>query len=714
MAAIDEKVASLENKVASLLTRMASAEGGVRRLDREDSLADTRYDTLLADVRNLQTTTAQGLLVPAGASRAGSINGVIASASAEAVADPRRLQRVVRLIGDYELEDPIVLQDLVILDLERANLIPTFTGGADTITNAVIKADGSINTTKMNTTLTASVFKNQLSIVVAAAGTIAAGDYFVIEGHNDASAYPQDALGESTGTAISLSEICQVSSAYASGTTIPLAWPLRQHHGSNNCTVRALTPVIGAAVKGGRIWGSEGGVTNAVGVLGRYALDLEIEGLEASGLSRMAINLFGSKDVSVRGYRNRGGNNGWFMAQSVIGMQVSDFDGYQGVARIHANGAPLRYPFQLRDRCTDVDIDDIHFTNTAAGMMIGGGEHVCIGTIDITDVRPTTAVYDSMVTGGDIDNGGYFIMGFGTGNGPINNAEFAFDVTIDKIRVEDVAAPYEAFWTATTPLRARAVLLHDILNGHVGDVSVINRGVTGDTHITSGVVVSDFSGHINSIASAGFVYGLTFENSANSVVIDRYDFKGVGGQSPNSSIPILCTHITPSAQTIHIREVSIANAFSFFRTAGSFAGDYRFRIDNVVYDGYEWTDVIIGEITADVATGDIMEIDSTATDNSRQRVIQTAAAAGFERRLAVMVSGDDVAGSSYALICPLPARLATVKATAAVVDRGGVLRHSGTGTRTCEQDAAATHPIGISRDYKAAGAGLIRIGPINP
>lgn len=55
MAAIDERVASLENKVASLLARMTSAEGGVRRLNREDEITDTRYAELRHDIRNLQS-----------------------------------------------------------------------------------------------------------------------------------------------------------------------------------------------------------------------------------------------------------------------------------------------------------------------------------------------------------------------------------------------------------------------------------------------------------------------------------------------------------------------------------------------------------------------------------------------------------------------------------------------------------------------------------
>jgi hypothetical protein len=55
MAAIDERVASLENKVASLLARMTSTEGGVRRLNREDEITDTRYAELRHDIRNLQS-----------------------------------------------------------------------------------------------------------------------------------------------------------------------------------------------------------------------------------------------------------------------------------------------------------------------------------------------------------------------------------------------------------------------------------------------------------------------------------------------------------------------------------------------------------------------------------------------------------------------------------------------------------------------------------
>lgn len=651
-----------------------------------------------------------------GRNRAAVINDAIRAASLDFLARPRRWDlNVVKLrsLADYELETPIVLRTGVIVDCDGANIVSKFTGGADTVTNAAFVADGAIDTSKMNTTLTAVAPKNTNSIAVAAAGTIAAGDYILIQGRNPP--YPDgDALLESSGTDVVLSEIVRVASSYAGGLTIPLAWPLRQHHAVTGITVRAITPVIGAGVRAARIWGSEGGVTTAVGVFGRYAMELEVSDLQASGLSRAAIDVVGVKGCDLRGYRNRGTNNAWLHATSVIGLKARDFDGYQGVDRVHPLGTP-RYPILLRQRCTDVDLDDIHLTCTAAGMYITGGEHVHVEDLDVTDVSASTAVYDRMVVGGELQNGGALILGFGAGFGPLNIAEFGFDFTLGRLRCEDLRAPNEAAWTSGTPFRARAVLLHDMLGGHVGQISVVNRGVTDNDALVSGVTMSDYGGHIDSIFVAGYYYGLAFENFAADVVIDRYEFMGNAGTSPNATIPIYCNHQNPSAMTIHFREVSIGNAFSAFRTGPDFAGDFRFRIDLLSIDGNEWSDcMILGNLTVtDFATGDVVEADAASTNNTYQSIKSPDTGdAAHERRLFAVASGEDVTGSSYMLGNSLPARLATVMATAAEVNKGGVVEYAA--TRRAAQDAGAAHPIGRSLTYKAAGAeGLIRIGPVN-
>lgn len=644
-------------------------------------------------------------MISPGSNKAAEINAAITVASVGTSSD------VYLDAGTFYLEAPIVLKSGVTLVGVKGKtfLAPTFTGAADDVANSCVVMDGALNTSILNTTLAASVSKNSTSITVAAAGTITAGDWILISGHNDPGA-PQDALNESNGSSVVLYELIKVDSSYVSGTTIPLAWETRMHHGSNNCTVKAITPVIGAGLKDVRILGSEGSVTTANGLFARYCVECYDSGLQVSGCSRFAIDVIGCRDYSSSDFLSRGTNNGWGQFTSNISLKVKGYSGKQGVARVHSAGYP-RYPILFRSRNTDVDVDDIHLTGTAVGMYISGGEHIRIGDVEITDVRITTAIYDRMVTSGEIDSGAPVFLGFGTGYGPLAAAEFGFDCTINSIRVEDVLVPSEAFWTATTPLRARAVYLHDVLSGHVGTISVINRGVTGDTHLVSGVELSDYSGHIDSISVAGYIYGLTFSNSSNSIVVDRYDFKGGGGTTPNSTIPILCLQTAPSAQSITLKYVSIANASSAFRTGGSFVGDYRFKVEHLVIDGNEWKDCVIvrNESATDFATGDIVELDSTSTVNDYVKVISpNTGDAEHEFRLFAIATGDDVSGANYMLGCSLPCRLATVMATTAAVTKGRLMKY--TATRRCVADAAAAHPIGKALDYKAAGAeGLIRV-----
>lgn len=650
--------------------------------------------------------------VAAGTSRAAVINATLETAAG--VAAETGIKQTVQLrAGTYYLETAIVGQSGVELCGVRGKtiLIPTFTGGADAATNYVIGVDGAINTATINTTLTTKITKNKSTTAVAAVGTLTASDWFLVEGRNVPA---EDGSVESNGTSVVLSELMLPAASYAGGTTIATRWPWAQAHGTTGITVRGVTPVIGFAVRDLEIQGSVGGVTTAVGVFARYCSDVTVTDVVFSGCSRMGVEFVGCRDAWAVDNHSKGNNNGWMMWWSVINGHFDRLTGDQGVARLHASGYP-RYPVFLRSRCTNITFGEVHITGTIAGMYIGGGQHIAGGTVKATDVSILKAEYDRMVASGELDNTAPVILGFGTGMGPIALAELSFDIRVEQIHTENLRAEAVSGFNSPAPIIPRAVYLHDVFFSSVGAVHCVNRGETSDVATVAGVTISDYAGHIDTIDVAGHVYGLSFDNSANDVVIDRYSFRGNAGTTPNSTIPIYCSHTAPSAQTIHIKDCRIANASSAFRTGGSFAGDFRFRVDHLNIDGAEWTDCIIGRIDANRATGDVLELDSTATANDYQATIITAAASGYERRLVALCTGDDISGASYVLICPLPARIATVLATSGLVTRGGLLRHSGTGTTTVQEDAAATHPIGVARDYKAAGStGLIRIGLVNP
>lgn len=655
--------------------------------------------------------------VSSGANTAAAINSAIYAASRAAVAAGRGTKRAVRLTcgEDYLLESPIAMRAYSILDCNGANLIPTYgvVGDVDVPSNAVIIADGASALSVMNTTLTTSVVKNTSTVVVANAGTLVAGMYFLIQGRNVPGA-PQDALNESDGINVVLSEICLA--LIVAGTTITTAWPLRQHHGSTNCTVQAYVPLIGAEVWSPRIFGSEDSVYTANGVFGRYCIDLTVDDVSMSGASRAAIDILGCREYRSREFKSLGTNNCWTQINSTIDMQISDYSGKQGVARVHPNGIP-RYPILLRARCTDVDIDNIHLTSTACGMYVAGGEHIRLGSLDVTDVEITDAVYDRMVVGGEIQDTGIMPLAFGSGYGPLEIAEFGFDIQIGGIRCEDLRAPFTSEWlgTGSGPCRAIAIYLHDILASQIGNLTANNRG--DGSNAVSGIQMSDFGGHIQSIHVNGYGQGLMFQNVASGIVVDRYYFSGTRGNSPNASIPFWMNQGAITGHTIHFREVWLSNAFSAVRFGADFAGDPNFRIDYLMNDGVENTDVFLGknESATNFAEGDVVEIDSTHTSNDFTRIIEPITGdAAHERRLAAVVTGVTYDyGTGYMFITALPpARIATVKATTAIVNKGAVMEYSG--TRRCAPDAAAAHPIGSSLTYKASGSeGLIKVTRIN-
>lgn len=649
--------------------------------------------------------------VTPGNDRAALINSLISAASLDAIAEGNGAKRTVSLErGTYRLESPIVAKSYVVLDCNGSVLIADFTGSADSQTNALILADSSIMTASIDTTPSAVVKKNVSSITVTATGSVAAGHYLLVHGHNTAS-YPQDGLNESTGDQVILYEVIQVSSSYTTGSVLPTSWPFHQYHGTSGVQVRRVDPIIGFEVRNAKIRGNPNSTT-AVGVFARYCLDTVVEGIEASGFTRYALEFQGVKGLRIPGYLNRGQNNGWMLFTSVIDGQIDDVDGVEGVARYHNSGS-VRYPIMVKSRCVNMDFGRVRLTNTYAGMYLCGSQNSSIDTLSVSNVYIDVPLYDRMVSAGELDNTSPVMLGLGLGYGPIAKAEFGWDLTVNKIRTENLRVSLDNFWTVTTPTRARAVYLHDYFSSYFGSVVSVNRGDTSDQTLVSGVTISDLDGHIDSINVGGHLCGLIFENSQNSVRIDNYNFRGGSGVSPNSTIPIILTHTVPSAHQISFGRVAVSNASTAFRTGGSFVGDGQLSIEHFIYDGAEWKDLVIArnESATSFTRGDVVEVDNTYTGSAYLRVVSpSTGTTGYERRLAaVATAGPNDPGTGFMLVTKLPSRLATITASTGAVAFGGLIEYFG--TRRCAENSASLHPFGSSLSYKAGGAeGSIRIG----
>lgn len=657
----------------------------------------------------LAALSPSGWIVYPGVNKAAEINAVIIEAAAAAVTTGNQ-QTVQLLAGTYTLEAPIVGGSMVTLQGvgDTTHLVPTYTGGDDDMANNVIGAVGTIDTATLNTTLSAIAPKNSTSVSVASAGSIAAGDYILISGYNPP--YPDgDAIGESNGVDVILYEVVRVADSYAGGTTIDLAWPTIQHHGNTltSISVQAVTPVVKFNVLNLQILGSQNGVVTADGVMHQYAIDPRVEGITASGCTRAAIEQWGVKGLRSPNYYNLGGNNAWYLCTSIVDYDIWGFGGADNVDRVNANGIP-RYPIELRFRCTSGKVRDGFLVCSYAGGYHGGCHMATFANIQIRNIEITQAIYDRMVAGGELLSNTLAVLGWGSGFGPLNLAEFAFDVQYSDMRAEDVRAPTGAPWS-NAPYRAKVFYFHDIKGALITNVSAINKG---DVVIVAGVVFSDIIGQVQNLTVEGYNWGLQTENVFNTLQIDNYIFEGSAGVSPNANIPINFDHHDTSCD-VRLKNVRTSNAFSCVRFGTSFTaiGAPEITIENLFSDSGEWSYCIVGnnQTGGDFSVGDIVEIDQAYAGTEIRIITPNTAVAGWERRLAIVATGlgGGDPGQGFMMIAPLPQQRATANATGAVA-YGDTLEY--VATRLLQTNNAAVIALGTAITRKGAGVGLIKIG----
>lgn len=600
--------------------------------------------------------------------------------------------------GTYWLETAIVMKNNVRLHMEPDTiLIPTFTGSADDADNSVIKIVGTLDTSYLNTTVSANVVKGKYSFAVTSAGTLTAGKYVELRGRDTTSSSHSD------GPDVDYGEILLVDSSYTSGTTIPTAGPIYQGHDSGR-TAKGVVPVVGAEVIGGVIRGSQGSVITAVGVQGKWAVDLLVDGLRADGMCRAAIGLNTCRKFTLSNFFSLGDNNCWFHILSCCDGDIYGFNGANDVARVRSTGIPRAHLF-MRFRNVDVRVHDGTFTGGAmGGFFHGGGMGLVFNNILIRNQQCTTAIYDRWVASGEHGAGGTIGLGFGSGSGVLAQAEFAVGCTYSNITTTDLNVPNATPWSDAAPRQGCAAYIHDTKNFNLTNLSCTNWEETGQV---GGVVFSDCSGAAQNITIKGHNYGISCQNVLDDVKVDRYYFDAARFASPNAGVPIFLNYDPNSNRGIKFDGVHVFNAFSFINFGGSFPGDKNFEIRDLIANYGQWDYVILGNnATATAFTaGDIVEIDPDYTGSTTILRIKSpnTGVADYTGRLAVVCSGlPDDAGTGFLLIAPLPQNRASVKATTDLVSFGDRIAYAG--TRRCAKSEGANQPLGISRSYKAAGA----------
>ena len=608
--------------------------------------------------------------------------------------------------GEYHLSSALALKDKVAIASYRrrsGRLKPMtgWTGGADDPGNALVKADGAVNTAKLNTTLSALARKDATQIVITAVtpGPLAAGDYLLIEGYNSSS----NSSGDSDGASVILSEIVRVGSSYVSGTTVPLETPLTQYHASG-VAVKAVTPILEVGLHDLEIDAAGGSL--AVGLLHRYSQRLEVSGLKGKGFSRALVNLIGSKRLDVEAY-SRGEANSIVFAQSIQAARIEVDSDPAASLRHHASGIP-RGLISFRFRCTNVQIPTAKLHRGCVGVQVWGGKNISFGEVLVHDMNSDRADTQWQTVGEGGGSGSRIGSGINGGAGPLGIEEFGHGISFGKVVLDHCRHPAKV-------ADGCQAYIHDWLDFYIGDLQLRNHGHDGITEYIAGVVCSDVVGHIDRLKVGGAYFGLRTENATAAVIIDDYNYDGApGSNGTNAGIGISLNHTT-SGPTI--RRLRLTNAAGgFVRFGSAYADPLYTRIEAYLVDA-------VGDFSAAIpaynntgtsfAVGELVEFSGTFTLNSSvfPAVITPT---GAKKNMGVVVVGAaQDPGTGVLMVCPLPNDYAYVEMANAGAVAVGDLIESQNGLRTGLVNNGSAAPLGKALSTKAALTnGKVRVGPV--
>lgn len=604
--------------------------------------------------------------------------------------------------GDFYLESALVLRNGVVLcgQGSRTRLIPTFTGTADDLTNAVIKVIGALDTATMSTTLSATKQKGMPSVTVAAAGTIAAGGYLVVEGSNSAA----NSSGDSDGASVTVDEVMKVASVASN--TLTLSGYTVCHHATGK-TAKAVVPVVDVTVKNLSIRADLGSGTVAAGIGMRYAVGLRVRNVTGGGFAQALVSCDkGSRDITIDGVRHTGGSNAIVYASSAHEGRVWRVSCDPNGVRGHASGVP-RALITLRNRCSEWQGGDLHLEKGWIGLRIWGGNHIQFDNVLVRDCS-TQDAYARIVAASETNSGNHLGVGVDGGAAPLAIAEYGRGIQLSDVTVEDCTG-YDGLAAFVSP----AIYYHDWIESQLSNISLINTGLeSGSNRYMSGMVISDSNGTLKGLRVEGLNYGIMTKNSFVGVKVYGYTYSATAGDGVNSTTALYLDH--GGAGDLSIDGFTSSNSSAVIRFGSTFNAtpDWTMRIRDFAANGGRWSDLLLAynNTATAFAPGDV--VDLLAASPAGKRYVDTATAAGLRCASVAIGSTGDIGANTFLFVAPLPAREAMVKATTAAVAVGDHLVASATARRAVTSASpAAFTSLGKALTDKAAGAeGLVYVG----
>lgn len=652
--------------------------------------------------------------VPAGSTVA-TFNAAVQAAAALAASTGRK--QTVRLeAGEYEFTASGVLASNVkIVGAGEGRTVLTLGAAGDPLlkTNAVLLAQGTLNTAKLNTTPTSAASGTSYyppasqAISVTALGTVVAGDWFVYDGHNDPN-FSEYYGGP--GTLSRYQELLQVDSI--NSLTLRLKTHTLQYHTLTNggsatpITIKGCDPVEGVVLEDLTLDGN--GCAN--GLLCEYATDFALRRVTFKNFARFGVEWTTASVGLVMTECVAESCNSFVSSGLASGHRVSMY-----ACRTTGSGARylatgrIRGQVYLREHSAEWVLSGCDFSHVALPLHLQSSRNfTAIGCkFRDSDVDELLA---RDVTAGDDESRAEMGAGIDMGSVSLNYADWSIGTNIIGCVVEDARGGITEAGGSVS-----AVWLHDHRAMKLSGLRIVNTGhspyavIDGVTKPMLGLREQDCEYDAMDLSVVGCEYAW-IRNSGQGDKKRGFHisiYPSSGTIPPNSIL--LKSDPTGYAK---VQDLFVNGNIYFGATYGNSLSDYRALFDRVQFDDdfYTASLVIFKNLTgATRVAGEVVELDSTLTDGTVKTTNTTPSTGATAVATVAMPAGNTIGNNGFAFGA-VGAGHKIVKFGTGEARPGMLLRAAGGGTHYADSTAApGDGRIGMATSYKAAGsAGNVR------
>jgi hypothetical protein len=595
-------------------------------------------------------------------------------------------------------------------------------GLVDDRRNFLCRGEGDVDVAKMNTVLTTAITPGGVAwygagarkMSVASTGTLAASDFFAVEGHEsgDGSTYG------GAGVMVVCCEILRASAIEAGPPRITLASPTKQHHVTDNhgigvpLSVRALTPFIDAEVRG--ITFDADGKLFAVGVLLDRVVDVKLTNCAFRGFTKWVVDSFGSSGLRFDDCVLLGSNSGGINLESAIDCRIDNMNCMAHEARFHPASTFIRNAVRVAGWSTHV-----HMQGGLIQHMCSGVKWECFRAcsmdgvhIDDMDIRPKMLLDSEEHVGVGIDMG-VIDLSYANFAGPLNIT----NCMVTNCRQDATMTGADAnggVW------QCYSAWLHDVYGLNINGLTVENTGLSPYTtidgdgrYLMTGVGSQDCQGCVVGLKVKGCEVAFGYHSAQGLVLVD-YDLRAVPGSGSNPATAMFFNSNTLS--TLHMRGGRIQGGIYFGPDFATPVVGNTIEMTGVDFDdaGYFAGPLLISRNSASAVgtrtIGDVVVFDPATSINGVRRVDipSVADAAHALKGIVAMSASNTIAANGWLFVVPANTK-ATCNVSGAVSVGDQIVKVNGQDWGVVDNTPGVPR-LGQAFTSKGAGVGAVQIG----